>query len=57
MKEVTFIRLNITRWKEAETTIERSDVLSPDLLADVYTEITTDLAFAQTHYPDRKSVV
>lgn len=57
MKEVTFIRLNITRWKEAETTIERSNVLSPDLLADVYTEITTDLAFAQTHYPNSRITI
>lgn len=51
MKEVTFIRQNIEKWKEAEKVVEQASRLSPDRLADVYTELTADLAFAQTHYP------
>ena len=50
MKEVTFIRQNIEKWKEAEKVVEQASRLSPDRLADVYTELTADLAFAQTHY-------
>lgn len=51
MKEVTFIRRNIDKWKEAEKVVEQATNLSPDRLADVYTDLTADLAFAQTHFP------
>lgn len=51
MKEVTFIRLNIEKWKDAEKAVEQATTLSPDRLADVYTDLTADLAFAQTHFP------
>lgn len=51
MKEVTFIRRNIEKWKEAEKVVEQATSLSPDRLADAYTDLTADLAFAQTHFP------
>lgn len=51
MKEVTFIRWNIEKWKAIEQVAERAVSLSPDQLVDAYTELTADLAFAQTHYP------
>ena len=51
MKEVTFIRQNIEKWKRAETMVEQAESLSPDELADAYTELTADLAFAQTRFP------
>lgn len=43
MKEVTFIRQNIEKWKRAETMVEQAESLSPDELADAYTELTADL--------------
>lgn len=51
MKEVTFIRRNIEKWKETEKVVEEAGQLNPDRLADAYTELTADLAFAQTHFP------
>lgn len=54
MKEVQFIRRNIERWKDTETVVETAGRQSPDRLADVYIELTGDLAFAQTHYPDSR---
>lgn len=51
MKEVTFIRRNIEKWKETEKMVEQATSLSPDAVADVYTDLTADLAFAQTHFP------
>lgn len=51
MKEVVFIRRNIEKWKEAEKVVEQATNLSPDQLADAYTDLTADLAFAQTHFP------
>ncbi len=54
MKEINFIRNNIERWKSAENIIEHINDSAPDVVADVYSGITTDLAFAQTHYPDSR---
>lgn len=57
MKEVTFIRRNIDKWKDMEKVVEQAANLSPDKLADVYTDLTADLAFAQTHFPASRITV
>lgn len=57
MKEVTFIRRNIEKWKETEKVVEQAANLSPDQLADAYTDLTADLAFAQTHYPTSRITI
>jgi hypothetical protein len=57
MKEVTFIRRNIEKWKETEKVVEKADKFNPDRLADAYTELTADLAFAQTHYPSSRITI
>jgi len=54
MKEVQFIRRNIDKWREAETLAEGAYSAAPDDLADAYIDVTSDLSFAQTHYPDSK---
>lgn len=51
MREAVFIRMNLRKWKEYEYMIDMASTHSPDALADMYTELTADLAFAQTHYP------
>ena len=50
MKEVTFIRQNLDKWRGYETTVENA-LSTPDELADAYIDVTSDLAFSQTHYP------
>ncbi len=51
MKEVTFIRQNIEKWKRAETMVEQAENLSPDELADAYTEFTADTGFCPNAFP------
>ena len=51
MREAVFIRQNVRKWKEYEYVIDMAETQSPDVLADMYTDLTADLAFAQTHYP------
>lgn len=51
MKEITFIRQNIEKWKLLETVVDTAKKQDPGRLADVYTEISTDLSFARSHYP------
>jgi len=57
MKEVQFIRRNIDKWREAEEVVDNATAQSPDVLADVYTELTSDLAFSRSHYPDSRITV
>lgn len=57
MKEVTFIRYNIDKWKETEKVVEKADKLSPDRLADTYIDLTADLSFAQTHFPHSRITI
>lgn len=57
MKEVNFIRRNIEKWKKTEKVVDKANVTHPDELADTYTELTSDLAFSQTHYPHSRITI
>ena len=57
MREVVFLRKNEKKWREIEEMLSRSSSINPDKLADFYVEMTDDLAFAQTNYPDSKTTV
>ena len=52
MKEVTFIRQNIEKWRSAELVVDAVGETEATQLADTYIDVTSDLAFAQTHYPE-----
>ena len=54
MKEVTFIRQNIEKWRSAELVVDAVGKTEATQLADTYIDVTSDLAFAQTHYPESK---
>ena len=54
MKEAIFIRQNLRKWKEYERIADMAASESPDELADMYTDLTADLAFAQTYYPESR---
>ena len=51
MKEVAFIRQNIDKWRGTEVLLKTLSTRTPDELADAYVEVTSDLAFSQSHYP------
>ncbi|HVD96759.1 MAG TPA: stage II sporulation protein M [Cytophagaceae bacterium] len=57
MREVVFLRKNEKKWREVEDMLARSAAINPDKLADLYIELTDDLAFSQTNYPDSKTTV
>lgn len=54
MREAVFIKQNISKWREYEYLMTAIDAQSPDELADMYNDLTADLAFAQTHYPNSR---
>ena len=57
MKEILFIRQNVQQWQSIENIAEDPSAYSPDDVAGAYLRVTTDLAFAQTHYPTSRITV
>lgn len=57
MKEAVFIHQNIKKWKEYEDHLNHIKSQSPDILADIYIDVTNDLSYSQTHYPDSKITI
>lgn len=56
MKENVFIQKNLDKWKKASDEFNRNSWQNTDMLADMYLDITSDLAYAQTHYPDSQII-
>ncbi len=54
MKEAVFVKQNLCKWREYEDSMTQMSEQSPDTLADMYTDLTSDLAFAQTHFPESR---
>jgi uncharacterized membrane protein SpoIIM required for sporulation len=54
LKEVTFIRQNIEKWRDVELMVENSVETATDVQADAYIDLTSDLAYAQTHFPQSR---
>lgn len=52
MREAVFIRKNKPKWEEYEQRVQYLQGETPDDLADMYLDLTSDLAFAQTQYPN-----
>ena len=52
MREPVLIKQNIARWREYQRRLDNPSNEAPDTLAQMYTELTSDLAFARTHFPD-----
>ena len=55
MREVTFIKQNEERWKRFEQLLEQDKSADPDRLAELYTELTDDLAYAQSKFPGSRA--
>ncbi len=52
MKETNFIKQNKQKWREFERTLESSKK-DPDKLSNLFIQITDDLSFSRTFYPNR----
>ena len=52
MRESVFIKQNIARWRDYQRRLVNPSGETPDTLALMYTELTSDLAFSRTHFPD-----
>ena len=52
MKEAQFVSRHIEKWRKAEMLLGDRLFATPDELVDAYNEVTSDLAFSQTHFPE-----
>ncbi len=55
MREVAFLRQNAEKWKQFEALLRRKRRADPDRLAALFVEITDDLSYARTFYPESKT--
>jgi len=54
MREAAFVKLNQKRWLEFEKKLN-SGKAQPDMLAEIFIQLTDDLSFARTQYPDSRT--
>ena len=52
MRESRFIDQNLKNWKEFEEELSKSDK-NPERLSQLYVQITDDLSYSRTYYPNR----
>ncbi|WP_461532378.1 stage II sporulation protein M [Sinomicrobium sp.] len=56
MREVAFITQNKEKWLNFEQAVFRRRFKDPDELASLYIHIVNDLSYAQTYYPNSKTI-
>ncbi len=57
MREAAFVKQNKEKWIAFEKAITANSKISPDELADYYIHLTNDLAYAQSYYPESKTLL
>jgi uncharacterized membrane protein SpoIIM required for sporulation len=55
VKEITFLNQNADKWQQFETLISTKGNSDPDLMADLFIQITDDLSYSKTNYPKSKT--
>jgi uncharacterized membrane protein SpoIIM required for sporulation len=55
MKEAAFVKQNKARWERFEAVVKDQHNAEPDQLAAFFIQITDDLSFATTKYPDSRT--
>ncbi|MCB9201446.1 MAG: stage II sporulation protein M [Flavobacteriales bacterium] len=55
MREAAFVEQNKKKWTDFERNLKLNIVSNPDKLATQYNELSNDLAYAQTFYPNSKT--
>lgn len=56
MRERTFQKINQEKWQKFESFLDGREKVNPDLLATLFIQLTDDLSYARTFYPDSKTV-
>jgi uncharacterized membrane protein SpoIIM required for sporulation len=57
MREASFVKQNKEKWIGFENALNNNTKINPDNLASYYIQLTNDLSYAQTYYPDSKTLL
>jgi uncharacterized membrane protein SpoIIM required for sporulation len=57
MRESAFVKQNKQRWEEFEELVKGQESVQPDKLAALFIQITDDLSFANTQYPNSRTAI
>jgi len=57
MREAAFVKQNKEKWVLFEQGMANNSKINPDDLANYYIQLTNDLAYAQTYYPESKTLL
>jgi uncharacterized membrane protein SpoIIM required for sporulation len=55
VKEITFLKQNADKWQQFENLISTKGNSDPDIMADLFVQLTDDLSYSKTHYPKAKT--
>ncbi|MCZ2444133.1 MAG: stage II sporulation protein M [Flavobacteriales bacterium] len=55
MKEIHFVTTSRERWEALEMLLSSPGSKDPDRMSDLYIQLTDDLSYARTYYPDSKT--
>ncbi|EGV44261.1 stage II sporulation protein M [Bizionia argentinensis JUB59] len=57
MREASFVKQNKEKWLVFEKALDNNVKINPDDLASYYIQLTNDLSYAQTYYPESKTLL
>lgn len=57
MREASFVKQNKEKWMVFENALHNNAKINPDDLASYYIHLTNDLSYAQTYYPESKTLL
>ncbi|GGI57207.1 stage II sporulation protein M [Winogradskyella haliclonae] len=57
MREASFVKQNKEKWIVFEKALDNNVKINPDDLASYYIQLTNDLSYAQTYYPESKTLL
>lgn len=56
MREAAFVKQNKEKWIAFENALDSKTTINPDYLANLYIQLTNDLAYAQTYYENSSTL-
>ncbi len=57
MREVTFLKNNAEKWKQFESYLSKTNNYNSDQLAELFIQLTDDLAYSKTFYPKSRTTL
>lgn len=52
MNEIQFLQKNIKKWEAFESLLNQTDKQSPDQVSDLFIQLTDDLAYSRSYFPE-----